>query len=182
MSEPTDGLTQYQSIKRVLAGEITEVVAAGCYVKQASGDTILRIYEPNMATRYSPSVGDFWVVYPEDGYQSLSPRKAFLAGYIPLSEVPASPSEPLSKAVLDLHLADRIQAEVMMDRGAAAVWRAVQDAVRTAGWCLVPWPESMLRAENGRLAVDNAALIRLWGGETPVVLADGRVVRPGVGE
>ena len=37
MSEPTDGLQQFQSVKRVLAGEITEVVPAGCYVKEANG-------------------------------------------------------------------------------------------------------------------------------------------------
>lgn len=80
---PTDGLKQFQSIKRVLAGEITEVVPAGCYVKEADGSTkILRIYPPNMTSRYQPVVGDFWVVY-DDGYQSISPREAFLSGYVP---------------------------------------------------------------------------------------------------
>ena len=83
MSEPTDGLEQFQSIKRVLAGEITEVVAAGCYVKDKSGDAILRIFVPDMTVRYQPKVGDFWVIY-DDGYQSLSPRDAFLGGYVPM--------------------------------------------------------------------------------------------------
>ena len=81
MSEPTTGLAEYQSIKRVLAGEITEVVEAGCYVREADGTGILRIYPENMTARYTPVVGDFWVIY-EDGYQSISPRAAFLGGYV----------------------------------------------------------------------------------------------------
>jgi hypothetical protein len=79
--EPTDGLVQYRSIKHVLAGEITEIVPAGCYVREADGSAILRIFEPKMTERYQPKVGDFWVIY-EDGYQSLSPRAAFLGGYV----------------------------------------------------------------------------------------------------
>ena len=34
----------------------------------------------SVISRYSPNRGDFFVVY-EDGYQSISPRKAFLEGY-----------------------------------------------------------------------------------------------------
>jgi hypothetical protein len=34
-----------------------------------------------MTVRYTPVAGDFWIVYP-DGYQSLSPRKAFVEGYV----------------------------------------------------------------------------------------------------
>lgn len=83
MKEPTDGLASYQSTKIVKAGEITEVVAAGCYVKEANGDGVLRIFEDGMTARYTPVVGDFWIVYP-DGYESLSPRKAFVEGYDPL--------------------------------------------------------------------------------------------------
>ena len=82
MTEPTDGLAQYQSIKRVLAGKITEVVDAGCYVQNADGSTsVLRLYAPNMTARYTPVVGDWWMVY-EDGYQSLSPAKMFEEGYV----------------------------------------------------------------------------------------------------
>lgn len=80
MDEPTDGMLQYQSIKRVLAGKITEVVPAGCYVQDANGDSILRLYEDGMTARYQPVVGDYWVVY-DDGYQSLSPKAAFDTGY-----------------------------------------------------------------------------------------------------
>lgn len=78
---PTNGLAEYQSIKRVRAGEIKEVVPAGCYVEEANGDSVLRPFEPKMTERYQPQVGDFWIVY-DDGYQSISPRAPFLAGYI----------------------------------------------------------------------------------------------------
>jgi hypothetical protein len=79
--EPTDGLATYQSIKIVKAGEITEVLVAGCYVKEANGDGILRMFEDGMTVRYTPVVGDFWVVY-DDGYQSISPKAAFKTGYV----------------------------------------------------------------------------------------------------
>lgn len=80
MSEPTSAMSLYQSIKCVRAGEITEIVPAGCYVQESDGSSVLRIFEPNMTTRYQPKIGDFWVVY-DDGYQSLSPRDAFINGY-----------------------------------------------------------------------------------------------------
>jgi hypothetical protein len=43
-----------------------------------------RIENPDQGifARYSPKVGDYWVVY-EDGYTSISPRAAFESGYRP---------------------------------------------------------------------------------------------------
>lgn len=85
MNEPTSGLKQYRSVKIVHAGEITEVVEAGCYVRQADGSVaVLMEYQPDMTTRYTPVVGDFWVVYAPDGYSSISPRQQFIDGYVPL--------------------------------------------------------------------------------------------------
>ena len=82
MTEPTNKLAIYQSVKKVLAGRITEVVPAGCYVQNEDGETsVLRIMPEGMTARYQPVVGDFWVVY-EDGYQSISPRVAFEGGYV----------------------------------------------------------------------------------------------------
>lgn len=83
MSEPTSGLAPYQSVKRVVAGQITEVVPAGCYVRDANGASHLRLYETNMTARFRPKVGDYWIVYP-DGYQALSPKEAFEGGYMPI--------------------------------------------------------------------------------------------------
>jgi hypothetical protein len=81
MNEPTDTLARWQSIKIVRAGEITEFVECGCYVKNQDGTRTLREFFPNMTARMTPKPGDFWVVY-DDGYHSLSPRKAFIEGYV----------------------------------------------------------------------------------------------------
>lgn len=89
--EPTEGMAPYQSVKRVLAGEITAVTPVGCYVQQADKGSVLRTYAPAMTARYTPQIGDFWVVYPGDGYQAISPRQAFLDGYMPI-EAPKSPA------------------------------------------------------------------------------------------
>ena len=78
--EPFPGLAAYQSVKRVAAGEITELALAGCYVKTATGDWVLLTYQPKMTSRYMPQVGDFWVIY-SDGYAAISPRAMFLEGY-----------------------------------------------------------------------------------------------------
>lgn len=80
MTEPTSCLAAYQSIKRVLAGEIIIVGPYGCHVRMTSGDSVLLAYPPKMTERYQPVVGDWWIVYP-DGYQSICPKAAFDAGY-----------------------------------------------------------------------------------------------------
>lgn len=82
---PTSNLRRYQSIKQVHAGVITEVVPAGCYVQEASGDAVLRTYPENMTARYTPVVGDYWIVYPPEGYQSISPKAIFEEGYVEVS-------------------------------------------------------------------------------------------------
>jgi hypothetical protein len=83
--EPTTGLRRYQSVKRVQAGEIVEVCAAGCYVRQADGTGVLRRFDAHMTARYTPVVGDYWIIYPgPDRYQSISPKAAFEDGYTPM--------------------------------------------------------------------------------------------------
>lgn len=78
---PVVDLDTYQSIKKVRAGEITEVVEAGCYVKMRDGGSVLLMYQEGMTARYTPVVGDFWVVYEPDNYSSISPRQQFIDGY-----------------------------------------------------------------------------------------------------
>lgn len=80
MAEPTDQMAHFQSIKVVKAGRIIEVGDAGCVVENAGAGAVLRAYPDNMTVRYTPVVGDYWVVY-DDGYQSISPKAAFEAGY-----------------------------------------------------------------------------------------------------
>jgi hypothetical protein len=83
MTESFPNISSWQSIKVVSAGEITEVVPAGCYVKTArDGETVLLTYpDEKMTARYGPQIGDFWVIYP-DGYQAISPREPFITGYV----------------------------------------------------------------------------------------------------
>ncbi len=83
MSEPVDGLAEWLSTKVVRAGEITDVVKGGCFVREAIGTSHFRAFEPDMTARYMPKIGDFWIVYPgSDNYQSISPREAFINGYV----------------------------------------------------------------------------------------------------
>lgn len=79
-------LKPYTCHKKVRAAEITSV---GSYATNVSGALVrpvtlnhdLTVDLPDvMFERYMPLRGDYLVVY-EDGYQSFSPRKAFLDGY-----------------------------------------------------------------------------------------------------
>lgn len=84
MNEPVNDMARYQSIKIVRAGRITEIVPLGCYVEDAEdGSGVLREFAENMTARYQPVIGDYWVVY-DDGYQAISPRAQFEAGYVKL--------------------------------------------------------------------------------------------------
>lgn len=88
-----DGLAQYQSIKRVRAGKITEVFSGGCYVMSGGGVAVYYFsFEPGMTARYTPVVGDWWVVY-DDGYQSISPSYAFNEGYMKMLSQSGRPSK-----------------------------------------------------------------------------------------
>lgn len=77
-------LARWKAKKIVAAGEITEVVEAGCYVRELDGIPVLLTFDPGMTARYQPKVGDYWVTYTnQDGgkYHAISPRAEFLAGY-----------------------------------------------------------------------------------------------------
>lgn len=86
--EPSGGLGRYQSVKRVLAGEVTEVTPTGCYVRDRDGSAVLRIYPKGMTARYVPVEGDWWMV-AADGFESVLPREAFLDDYLP-TDAPVS--------------------------------------------------------------------------------------------
>lgn len=74
-------LPKYKSHKVVSAAQIVEVYHNAVVLVSPDGKTHWRIhFEPAMAARYFPSVGDYLVEY-EDGYQSFSPQKAFEEGY-----------------------------------------------------------------------------------------------------
>lgn len=78
-------MPRYTSHKTVHALEISAVgdaLADGgrsiAFVEKFLGKTL----PAAMFSRYVPVPGDFYVVYA-DGYESFSPRKAFLEGYKP---------------------------------------------------------------------------------------------------
>lgn len=79
----TSNMPRYVSHKRVHALEIKEVRqhyhSSGEALVKFSDDST-RVLSPSLFTRYIPIPGDFYVVY-EDGYESFSPRQAFLDGY-----------------------------------------------------------------------------------------------------
>lgn len=81
-SSPND-LPRYQCIKIVQALEIDSVVGETMYFIQPR--QIMARAKPGMFTRYTPVKGDFLVIY-EDGYESVSPRTAFLKGYVRIEE------------------------------------------------------------------------------------------------
>lgn len=49
------------------------------------GGQPMRLAGPDMTKRYTPEYGDYFVIY-EDGYQSISPKKAFEEGYSEIVE------------------------------------------------------------------------------------------------
>jgi len=82
-------LPEYKCHKIVRAAEIIEIngyeLKLGIPARRAVEgmpfeNTITRTVEAKVLSRYTPVEGDFFVVY-EDGYESISPRKAFLDGY-----------------------------------------------------------------------------------------------------
>lgn len=75
-------MPRYKSHKTVRALEIKAVVPdhGRTRVDFVEEGHLSHILEPAMMARYTPVAGDYYVVY-DDGYHSLSPRKAFLDGY-----------------------------------------------------------------------------------------------------
>jgi len=85
MSEAAMEMPRYKSHKTVWALEIATInrTVPGkvtlSFVDKGYAPITFDEADP-MLVRYSPIQRDFYVVY-NDGYQSLSPRKAFLEGY-----------------------------------------------------------------------------------------------------
>jgi len=71
-------MPQYQSHKKVWALQIDRVEGDTIhFVKQHYAPVMAK---PGMFARYAPVHGDYLVRY-EDGYESISPQKAFEEGY-----------------------------------------------------------------------------------------------------
>ena len=77
----------YTCHKRVQALEIGSLgsytlsqLTGGLLREVFFADGSAKVLKDELFRRYVPQPGDFYVVY-EDGYESFSPRKAFLEGY-----------------------------------------------------------------------------------------------------
>lgn len=79
-------MPRYQSHKKVWALQIKEVWGLDIAPVRArlvfmeSGYAPLLVNASELFARYTPKVGDYYVVY-DDGYKSISPQKAFEEGY-----------------------------------------------------------------------------------------------------
>jgi hypothetical protein len=86
--EPQMQMPQYQSHKKVWALQIKEVFRPSSSKELVTVSFVEADYAPiqvesEVCSRYWPREGDYYLVY-EDGYQSISPRKAFEEGYTKL--------------------------------------------------------------------------------------------------
>ena len=82
LSAPFDGcmreMPRYRSHKKVWALQIADVTGATLSFVEAGYAP--RAVDPAMFVRYTPTAGDYFVVYA-GGYESISPRAAFEEGY-----------------------------------------------------------------------------------------------------
>ena len=71
-------MPKYQSHKKVWALQIADVTGTTLsFVEKGYAPISV---DPKMFIRYTPTAGDYYVVY-DDGYASISPKKAFEEGY-----------------------------------------------------------------------------------------------------
>ena len=78
-------LPKYRCHKIVEAAAITQVAPDILLLHVGTGDYRSAVVTPGMFSRYTPVPGDYFVLY-EDGYQSISPKAAFEAGYTRIEE------------------------------------------------------------------------------------------------
>lgn len=90
-------------MKRYRSHKVVEAAKILTIAKLPNGDYAVDLEEAgkstlpaNMITRYVPVPGDYVVRY-EDGYQSVSPKKAFEDGYTSIEDEAAQTDEPLSQ-------------------------------------------------------------------------------------
>lgn len=122
LGEDVKQMPLYVSHKKVRALEIEaigdNVVTGGFTIRPKDKNYAPVEVDPAMLTRYRPVPGDFLVVY-EDGYRSISPRKAFLEGYKPEADVqhaglPVAGDRPQSAEAVALVNANKVGEEHLL--------------------------------------------------------------------
>lgn len=105
-------IPRYRCIKKVRALEINMITSDDVmFFEIADGHRPIKA-APDLFARYRPQAGDFLVFY-DDGYMSISPRKAFLEGYVRDEDDKPAGMDPERRARI------------------ALVWRA---ALRSGAW------------------------------------------------
>ncbi len=79
---------RYRCHKQVSAAKILRVTAraSGGASVELEGDASVHHLSPDMVRRYMPIEGDYLVRYDGDGYESISPARAFEDGYSRIDE------------------------------------------------------------------------------------------------
>lgn len=74
-------LPKWKCHKIVQAAKIIRINGDRMIVEDAKGQAVaMSVDGGTLFARYKPVVGDYYVIY-EDGYASISPKKAFEDGY-----------------------------------------------------------------------------------------------------
>ena len=76
--QPPGNLRRYHLAQPVMAGQITETVPGGCYVREADGRAVLRHFlsASTPARPRLPKAGDYWLVLG-NGSEALVERSLF---------------------------------------------------------------------------------------------------------
>lgn len=89
-------LPRWRCHKEVSAAKIMQMIdrlAEGKMDWLLDGGVIVTV-DRSIIARGCPAVGDFYVRYDADGYESWSPAKAFEEGYSRIPEVASTPGSP----------------------------------------------------------------------------------------
>lgn len=120
----TSDLPKYRSHKIVSAAKILEVVTSdtGAHMlvlevpREGGTRGVACPVKADLFARYTPEKGDYYVVY-EDGYNSISPAKAFEEGYRPLKDMTHPARLPFGLALNLLKAGQRVAREGWNGKG-----------------------------------------------------------------
>lgn len=128
-------LAKFRCHKVVSAGKIVDVhrlsaETATLVVEQADGSIEAVECGQAMFSRYTPLIGDQYVLYEPDGYASISPAAVFEEGYSRIDESPAGDLASMART-----MADRLAAGVYGNVARAAVVMQLENGLtKTFGW------------------------------------------------
>ncbi|MDI1263875.1 MAG: hypothetical protein PS018_11520 [bacterium] len=170
-------MPRYKSHKTVSALEIASITHRG------DGGVLLTFREDYesfvlaaaIIARYTPVPGDFFIKY-DDGYVSISPRKAFLEGYVAESAaqnvgLPVPGYRPQSDATVDLVSQNKRLEENTL--------RVLDDLATMKGPAASNDKPSVIAVDQRWLAIGRTAIEQGFMAVNRAVFKPGRVTLPG---